>query len=278
MNILSIICVYFPSDEKSLFDLAKALRKFSDVTIVINGGKLNFDADDLGLIVIDNGINYGTLAAYNYVVSNYPNYSHYWLWNQDTQIGEDALSVFLETAKQLFNDEKVAGVTVYDLKNFFNPLRRDCILVKESTTLLDRHRVSKLVDYWFDEQLFMDHGDWDLSYRIFRGGGRIKQIRGININHALGDPEKTFFGYWYRPSLARLHMQGINLPILIKKYKGFNFIIFLLLIRTVFILPFKNLIFDQSWIRNKTYWSGLHKGVKGFSSKNYIESINRKML
>jgi hypothetical protein len=73
-------------------------------------------------------------------------------------------------------------------------------------------------------------------------------------------------------------MQGINLPILIKKYNGFNFIIFLLLIRTVFILPFKNLFFDQSWIRNKTYWFGLRKGVKGFSSKNYIESINRKML
>jgi GT2 family glycosyltransferase len=128
----------------------------------------------------------------------------------------------------------------------------------------------------FDENLFMDYGDWDFSYRLYKAGGRVIQVDGVHIGHQLGEPEKTIFGAMNRSSPMRLRMQGINTAYLIRKHGIFNFPNSLLIAR-LFFVPFKNFLFKYSIYRSRQFLSGVMSGIKGDLSSTYAASLNRSM-
>lgn len=271
MKILSIICAYHPNNE-ALSSLARTLSTASNVVVVLNGGTFAPDQplESTLIQIYEPGENLGTLAAYNRIIEMNPSYDYYWLWNQDTVISSESVAAFISRAQtQFLSDPALVGVTVFDRKNFINPLKRRCILAKESTTLFSASRMRSITDHWFDASLFMDYGDWEISYRIFQCGGRISQLDGIKTGHRLGDPEATLLGRFYRSSPMRLHMQGINSARLIRRLGPLNFITSLLAMRTA-LLPFKNMLFKDSWRRTRLYFKGLQIGLKGLTSEQFI--------
>ena len=277
-KILSIVCAYFPNNER-LSALVSSLLKAGDVVVVNNGGAIQLDVPGgpHHASIIDSGRNLGTLASYNLVIAQKQTYSHFWLWNQDSEITPSAVKVFVNKAVQCFsNNAETVCVTVFDKKNFVSPLNPHLILAKESTSILSRERLQKLMPEWFDERLFMDYGDWDFSYRLYKAGGRVNQIDGVHIGHQLGEPEKTVFGAMNRSSTMRLHMQGINTCYLIRKHGAFNFPNALLMLRFFFVL-LKNFLFKEPIKRNKQFLSGVMSGIKGELSSTYASNLNRGM-
>ncbi|WP_186830313.1 hypothetical protein [Mitsuaria sp. TWR114] len=277
-KVLSIVCAYFPNNER-LSSLVASLLEAGDVVVVNNGGTVQLDvpSGQHEASVIDSGRNLGTLASYNLVIAQKQEYSHFWLWNQDSEITPDDVQAFVTKADRSFSsDPATVCVTVFDKKNFVSPLNRNLILAKESTSILARERLQSLLPEWFDEKLFMDYGDWDFSYRLFKAGGRVRQIDGVHIGHQLGEPEKTIFGAMNRSSPMRLHMQGINTAYLVRKHGVFNFPNALLVCRCFF-LPFKNFLFKNSIKRNRQFLSGVWSGIKGGLSSTYANNLNRGM-
>jgi GT2 family glycosyltransferase len=277
-RILSVVCAYFP-DNKRISALASSLLTAGDVIIVNNGGviELNLDSNKNKVSIINPIRNLGTLASYNLIINNFHDYDYYWLWNQDTEITENALGHFISNARNIFHhDKSVVCVTIYDKKNFVYPLDSKLILTRESTTMICKNRLQKMLPDCFDENLFMDYGDWDFSYRLYKAGGRVYQLDDVRVGHQLGEPEKTIFGTMNRSSSMRLHMQGINTAYLIRKHGVFNFPNALLILR-FFFLPFKNLLFKYSIKRSRQFISGVISGIKGELSSTYAASLNRSI-
>jgi GT2 family glycosyltransferase len=261
-----------------LVDLCKVLSRFSTVMVVDNA--LNLDPNSFSdcskVEIVIPPQNLGTLKAYNFVIDQHPEFDYFWFWNQDTSITDEVAKTFVDQSEVLFeSNPKMIATTFFDARNWKNPLFKNRFLIKESTTLLNVVRMKKLGIGLFDENLFMDYGDWDLSHRIIKAGGKIVQIKGLSYIHFLGEPEKTILGKYYRSSESRLYMQGLNFIYLIRNRGFFTFIGMLLSFRFI-ILPFKNLLFDHSSRRNKMYFKGISDGIKGITSSNYISSLTSK--
>lgn len=276
-NICSIICSYYPNID-SIKGLCIILSKFSNVVLVDNSRSIDktFFSDIQNLIILTPEENIGTLKAYNLVIRKYPEFEYFWLWNQDTILSTDAIEEFLNKSFNLFKEEyNLIATTFYDKTNWINPFKTNIFtLIKESTTLINIVRLRRISVALFDENLFMDYGDWDLSYRIQKAGGKIIQINGISHEHSLGDSEKTIIGSLNRSSEIRLYMQGLNFAYLQRNRIFFSFINFLLMLR-FFILPFKNLLFKNSFKRTKKYWAGVINGFKGEVSSEFISKLNK---
>lgn len=275
-KILSIICAYFPNNQL-LSLLVSVLSTVGDVAIVNNGGKIELPLSQRGnsIFILDYGYNLGTLASYNRVISQRQEYSYYWLWDQDSEISEGEADKFVSKAEVCFNrNDNTVCVTSFDNKNYISPINHNLILAKASTSMISKSHFEKLCIGWFDEKLFMDYGDWDFLYRLFKVGGRVKQISGIHIKHQLGELEKTLLGPVNRSSLMRLHMQGINTAYLVKKHGIFNFPVLFLIVR-FFFLPFKNILFSDTMKRNRRFWDGFLYGIKGGVSSTYAANLNK---
>ena len=273
MKILSIICVYFPENNNNLLRLVEVLAQCGDVYIVINGGDLGGNiASNKKVNIINNGVNYGTYAAYNLVFTENPDYDYYWLWDQDTYFDIENARLFLSEAKILFeNDNKISAVTTSDTKNFVSPFNQKLLLAKASTTLIDYKRANQFLSSIFDLNFFLDLGDWDFCMRLYKGGGYIAEIPGILISHSLGEPVTTIFGEIRRPSEFRLFIQGLAFYRYIFIYKRADFISFLLICRTLY-LPLKNLIFKNGIKRTMIYLNGIWHAHLGMSVQEYIFS------
>lgn len=274
-SICSIICSYYPNID-NLKSLSKVLSGFSTVIIVDNASNLKpYDFEEIPNIkIITPGKNLGTVKANNLVINLHPEFDYFWFWNHDTIISTDVAESFIQQSQTLFtNDKRLIATTFFDKRNWKNPLYKNRFLIKESTTLFNFKRMKAFGIEMFDEQLFLDYGDWDLSYRIQKAGGKIYQISGLTYSHSLGEPEKTILGNLYRSSELRLYLQGINFIYLIKKHGSFNFVSLLLFLRFI-ILPFKNLLFKNRFVRNKMFFKGILDGMKGETSLSYIESRN----
>jgi GT2 family glycosyltransferase len=271
-QICSIICSYYPN-RQILRNLCQTLSLYSDVYIVDNSQHLQEDtfSENDSLTIVKTEINLGTSKAYNHVIENFPQYEYYWLWDQDTSISSESAEKFLEISKQQFFEEsKLVATTFYDPTTIAHPLKKGVILIKGSSSLFRKDRVEKFVGSWFDEHLFMDYGDWDFSYRIQQNGGKVTQIKGIEYQHIFGEPEKTILGEKFRSSMNRLYMQGLNSAYFFKKWKNSSFIATLLLGRAIF-LPFKNLLFKNSFRRIVLFFKGIYHGLKGFDSSAYMK-------
>lgn len=271
-NVLSIVCIYNPESWDKLSEFISLLRNYTEVCLVINAGIVPENIRSRSdLIIYNSGCNLGTLNAYNLVIDRNDCFDYYWLWNQDTTIDPSSIELFLERANSVFSkSSNVAAVTIYDKKNFVNPLNTKCILFKESTTLLRKAVVESSVGYWFDKYFFMDYGDWDLAMRLYKSGAITIQLHNISYGHILGDPEHTLFGDLTRPSQFRLFMQGANFYRYVFTYRRLDFIAFLLLVRTFFVLPFKNLLFRNPIKRSLTYLKGIAFAVRGGTSVQFV--------
>lgn len=270
-NTCSIIISY-NSNEAKLLMLAKTLSKISFVLIFDNSHNLNyriFKSLD-SVEIIDLNENLGTLKAYNYALFYKQQYKYFWLWDQDTTITENTCIDFYNRSINLFETNRnIVVTTFYDKKNFISPFNKKNILIKASTSLFFRDRLMNLKENYFDENLFMDYGDWLLSQLIYENGLEIKQIRIDNYTHEFGEVENTIIGAYARSSENRIYMQALNSVYIFRKIGFFNFLSFLLLCRII-LLPLKNLLFKNSCKRTKIFLLGLIDGIKGKKSNEFI--------
>lgn len=271
-EICSIICSFNPN-QQILSALCQSLSKLSIIYIIDNSFNLNKSLclnRDIHIILPED--NLGTLRAYNFIISQYPEYKYFWLWNQDTIITEESANSFLQKSISIFNEsDNIVATTIFDKKNRRHPYKNNVVLVKESTTLFNANRIRNICDGWFDENLFMDYGDWLFSQNIISKGGKIIEIDGVKYKHILGEPEKTLLGSLNRSSVSRLHMQGLNTIYILNKYGFFSYLSLLLLAR-IFFIPLKNILFKKSFLRTKAFYAGIYDGIKGELSINYIKN------
>lgn len=274
-NTCSIIIAY-KSDEAKLHLLAKTLSKVSYVLIFDNSQTLNILSFNTlyNVEIINLNENLGTLKAYNYALINNPQYKYFWLWDQDTSITLDICREFYFQSINLFETNRNLVVTTFqDKKNYISPFNKKNILIKASTSLLNMDRLKHFNINSFEENLFMDYGDWFLSQIIYDCGLEISQIKIPNYTHQFGEVENTILGPYSRSSENRIYMQALNSIYIFKKIGLFNFLSLLLLCRIIF-LPFKNIIFKNSYRRSKIFITGLFNGMKGIKSNDFIRDIH----
>ncbi|WP_163407806.1 glycosyltransferase family protein [Flavobacterium ajazii] len=266
-NICSIICCYYP-DDKIIKNQLEILTRISDVFIFDNSSSLiledfiNYDS-----VVIKKSIsNLGTLKAYNEIISANSNYEYYWLWDQDTVITYEIAKEFIEASFKCFKESNnIVATTFLDKKNKINPLNKDKILIKASTTFLMKSKVESYVPLVFDENLFMDYGDWDFAYRLTAIGGYIQQIETPKYNHSFGDTNLTWLGKFNISSQIRIYMQGLNTIYLIRKNGLFNFLSIILIMR-FFYFPVKCIFLGIARVNVYKFFLGIFDGLRGVES------------
>ena len=262
----SIVCCYFCNPcitNKIILNLSE----FGKVYVFINGGEpplINYKLHKK-IILIKSEKNLGTTGAYNKII-NSTNHSYYWLWDQDSYISKKSAKKFLKKSnKEFLVNKNCLMTTVKDKKNSFKFLNNKLILSKASSSLINSLRVKKNLKFQFDENLFLDYGDWDFCFRIFNTKNKIIEIEGVNIGHKLGNKYLSIFGNFLSgPSPIRITLQIANTFYLFKKYK-FSLINFILFLRLI-LLPFKLLIYNDYFKRLKYYFKGIILGLKGYTS------------
>jgi GT2 family glycosyltransferase len=263
MSLCSIICVYHPND-KILINQINVLVNFGDVYIVDNSNILinDFFKDFKNVNLINPNQNLGTLGAYNAVINLNSNYDLYWLWDQDTLVSAIEVAQFIKSSKAIFkSDSKCVATTFLDKKNYVHPLFKQLILAKASTTLFNKKKVEQFLKFSFDEDLFMDYGDFDFTYKIYKSGARIHQIHVPNYTHEFGEKVHTWFGNISKSSNFRIYVQGANTIKIIKKNGFFSFPGSLLILRTM-VFPFKEILLFNTASSIIFFFRGILDGIK----------------
>jgi GT2 family glycosyltransferase len=168
----------------------------------------------------------------------------------------------MEASKTIFNsDSKCIATTFFDKKNYVHPLYKRMILTKASTTLFNKKKAERFLKLRFDEDLFMDYGDFDFAYKIYKSGARIHQIHVANYTHEFGEKVKTRLGNFSKSSNFRMYMQGANTIKIIKKHRFFSFPALLLIIR-VLVFPFKEILLFNTVSSSIFLYRGILDGIK----------------
>jgi GT2 family glycosyltransferase len=275
-NTCSVI-IFYKGDEKKVFALSHVLSKFSHVIIFDNSQTLNTKIFRIfnNVEIINLYENIGTARAYNHAISNYIKFKYFWLWDQDTIITEKICNEFYKKSITLFKiNNKLVATTFLDKKNFISPINKQNILIKASTTLIQIDRINNLKNNVFENDLFMDYVDWLFAQKIYTAGFEIIQIPIKEYKHEFGEKENTIFGDYSRSSEIRLYMQALNSMYIFKNIGLLNFLSILLFFRILFI-PFKNLIFKNSFKRTSLFLKGLFDGFHGIKSDDFIHKISK---
>jgi hypothetical protein len=72
-------------------------------------------------------------------------------------------------------------------------------------------------------------------------------------------------------------MQALNSIYIFKRIGLLNFLSILLFCR-IFVIPFKNLIFKNSFKRTKLFFKGLFDGLYGLNSEDFMFKISKNKL
>jgi GT2 family glycosyltransferase len=262
MSLCNIICVYNPEKE-TLLNQIYVLNKFGIVYVVDNSNTLDHDFfDDYeNVFLINLNKNLGTLGAYNIVINLDLDYDLFWLWDQDTVVSVDDALKFIKDSNEIFkSDLKCVATTFFDKKNYVHPLFKNLIIAKASTSLFCKKKLEQFLPFGFDEDLFMDYGDFDFTYKIYKSGATLRQIIVSNYTHEFGEKTQTWIGKIGKSSNFRVYMQGANTIKVIKKHGFFSFPATLLVLR-FFIFPFKELILFNTVSSLKFFYRGIFDAI-----------------
>lgn len=229
--IYALVTLYRPSD-KVLDNIRRISSQVNYVYVLDNSPFINDVYKTLEKTeYIYNGENLGLSNAFNKILKekDFDSDDFIIFFDQDSTISdfyiESLMSVFENGEKKL--NIGALGPIIFDRntnktsmgKNIDDSLCEDISVVPRliTSSLLCRYESLKKIGYW-DENIFLDWADFDLSYRFQVNQLKCCIANNIRLNHCLGDNNKSFLGReypYYSP--IREYYQVRDSLILIKK-------------------------------------------------------------
>ncbi|ERJ11056.1 glycosyltransferase [Haloplasma contractile] len=195
MKILATIITYNPEYDLLNYNLLKLIKQVDEILIVNNGDTLTRDKINnmSKLTIIENEINKGIACALNtalqYAVEN--QYIYLLSMDQDSII-PDYFVINLMKYFDLYENVGVVGPNIIEKElgeNKSNNVNEtsEVTHVITSGSLNDVQALVK--SGGFDEKLFIDMVDLDMSYKVIDSGYKIIQTSEVELEHRIGEPE-----------------------------------------------------------------------------------------
>ena len=206
-NIFSLITLYNPSPTV-LENVREISNQVSHTFILDNSNYANEEFYKLeNVTYFPNYRNLGLSVAFNKVLktADFVDEDFILFFDQDSKISENYIEKLVqefETKRQEYKLGAIAPV-IFDCNTSKNSMSRKFNSNTEQTiTILPRlitssmlvpFHVLKEIDLW-DENIFLDWADFDLTYRIRKAGYNCAITSNAVLNHHLGDNNKKVFG------------------------------------------------------------------------------------
>lgn len=207
-RIVSIVSVYFPK-QKHLENIKEFARQ-SDLIIVCDNSPMNSKklfSDISNLIYVFNGANYGLSKAFNIALNlaevKWQDDDKVIFFDQDSSIGEKHIAKLVNT----FEDLKAKKLNVgcigpvffnhssnsIEVPRMHTNIDKTNMLVDSliTSSMLTQYQYLKEIEFW-NENLFLDSADWDLSWRMQEKGYLCVMTRSTVLDHTVGEGEKSF--------------------------------------------------------------------------------------
>lgn len=281
LEVAGVVIAFLPSKE-NIIQLIETCKVFKNVYLVNNSPEVNIVNTivklnlklPLNLIIYDNPTNLGIAQALNLGISLAQKELYNWVvtLDQDSKFTSECLNK-MTIAYSVLNDENIASINpliinhgqIPTLNNNDNNIDIDSCIT--SGNLLN-------IKAWqmvggFEDSLFIDWVDYELSLRLRKYNYRLIQANSARLNHELGEVSKfKLFNHYI--------LHDIHSPIRIYYISRNNFYI---LSNYLFKFPkdclktskdawvkklVKTLIFQDNKVKNlKMISSGLWDGIRG---------------
>ncbi|RRK33399.1 glycosyltransferase [Schaedlerella arabinosiphila] len=252
-KIIAIITVYYPHSEN--VENIASIASQADMTFVVDNSKQDNSNMFTGMNIIYHsmGYNSGIAKAFNYYLKN-SNYrfnldDYIIFFDQDSKISDEHIRKLVkiyEFTKRKYSNLGCIGPIYYNTSNntyeiphIKRRLNKYCYSVTDliTSSMLCEYGKLKSVGYW-NEDLFLDGADWDLCWRLKKGGMLCCLTDYVSYRHSVGIGEKKILGismrknnlnrsyYRTRDSLYLLHREYTPLRIRIRLLIDASFINF----------------------------------------------------
>jgi rhamnosyltransferase len=206
-KIFALITLYNPqlAVKNNILKLSKQVSKcfLLDNSNIFNEVFENIDKS----LYIPNYKNLGISKAFNKVLKSekFDNNDYLIFFDQDFEIQENYVQLLIKYFEQYEEEFYIGcfGPVIYDRNTNQNSMSRhyhthlhgDISIVPRiiTSSLLIRYDIIKRIGFW-DENIFLDWSDFDLSYRVRKFGFNCAVTSKVVLNHQLGDNSKKIFG------------------------------------------------------------------------------------
>lgn len=206
--VFALVTIYKP-DERVMDNIKRICFQTDCVFVLDNSPYMNNFYNDIDKVrYIYNGKNLGLSKAFNNILKDVTNFNDddfIIFFDQDSTIStghiESLISIYKNYEIQL--NIGALGPVIFDRntekdsmgKNFKNELDKKVSIVPRliTSSLICRYKNLRMIDFW-DENIFLDWTDFDLSYRLQTQQLKCGIANTVKLNHCLGDNNKKFLG------------------------------------------------------------------------------------
>lgn len=207
-RLISIVTVYFPNKHhlENIIEFAKQ----SDLIIICDNSSANNEvmfSSVSNAIYIYNNANCGLSKAFNIALSlkkiNWQNSDKVIFFDQDSSISSNHIGKLQEIYDALKNKNvNLACIGPVFFNNSSNSIEipkmhknidENNMIVDSliTSSMLTEYSCLKEIGFW-NENLFLDSADWDLSWRMRQNGYLCVMTKATVLNHTVGEGEKNF--------------------------------------------------------------------------------------
>lgn len=204
-------------------------------------------------------------------------------FDQDSKINESYINDFAKTYEEIEEKDSFIGAlgpVFFDLSSNKSVCETKQISFNKNiwqvsnlitSSMMCSYRNLKKIGFW-NEEIFLDLSDWDLCFRLKKGGKKLFQTDIVTLNHSLGDAVKKVGIFTLKIGKPfRIYYQTRDcLYLLKKKYVPLKFKIRFILMLTV--RPILHLIFLPDKKKRVHYFfkgiSDYKKNIHGVLEEN----------
>lgn len=196
-KIMAVVVSY--NCDSVVTDNIKSLRKNVDYLMVIDNNSnrtskeilntVRKEVDEFIFNDVNNGISFALNQGLN--VASMLGFDYFLTMDQDTVLDGNAI---VEMSKILDENDDIVSVGPDYIESTKNSAvsYTDVQYLITSGNLLRTDQLKKIGGY--DDKLFIDSVDFDVSLRLIQSEGRLVKVKGLNMNHKIGEYETGIFG------------------------------------------------------------------------------------
>lgn len=279
-RVIAILTLYYPKREH-LINLSKIAEQVDRLIVCDNSPFINEDLkNEFPTIIYQHfGKNLGLSAGFNRVLKNA---KYKWhdddfiiFFDQDTTIPKNHIISLIDdyeylekhgykvgTIGPVFFNKSLGKEEIPTIKQH---ITKSIFKVKSviTTSMLCKYSNIKLINFW-NEEIFLDMADWDLSWRFTKSNKACFMSSNSIILHSVGENKKKLFSFNIRvwKPFREYYQIRDSLYLLNKNYVPWNFRIRLILNLTI--RPLIHICFlDNTYERIKYIIKGYRDYFKG---------------
>lgn len=206
-TVYALVTVYNP--QKSVLNNIQNLAKQTKTVFILdNSNSVSIELQGLdNTVYVSNKKNLGLSCAFNHILKekDFSDEDYIIFFDQDSLITENYISKLVKEFnlnRVKYNLACIAPI-IFDCNTKENSMSRQVtknqntkliILPRLITSsLLTQYKYLRIINFW-DEDIFLDWADFDLTYRFQAAGYNCGIASNIVLDHHLGDRNKKFLG------------------------------------------------------------------------------------